>query len=114
MFPFSHRSLTHAIDAEIHHFVRKASPYKYLCFRLAELASKLGIWIATLAIFFHLLLSLTWIPANSLSRPASDAIEHSMALWIISGVSFTVIGDIVREGLFKDLEAIARGVLKST
>ncbi len=113
MSPFRPRSLTHAIDLEIHRLVRKASPHKYWCFRLSDIVMKTGVSIATLAFAACLLLSSITLPTDRLANSAFDEIFQSLLLLITLGLGSAVICDIVRDGLLKDLEVIAGKFLKN-
>lgn len=111
MFPFSRRSLTQSIDVEIHRVVRAESPGKYWIFFTSDLCARAGFTLGVVALFLYLLIYSIASRAGAVPGEALAGLAQSFAYVFAVCLSLSIIGSIVREPLFKELQQIARGAL---
>jgi hypothetical protein len=113
LFPFQLQSLTHEVDQEIHRIVRRAAPYKYWIFRIADVVARVGAAFVLFMIVMYVLGQL-FLKA---SLPVTGAEHEQVAsffahLLVVTGVP-AVGGYIVRDGLRRELRQAVRSASQS-
>jgi len=111
MFLFKMRSLTQAIDDEIHRAVRRCSPKKYRLFIWTGRIARVLYATAFITILLYLITSVVLGRFTAIEAEHLAEIGEYFAATIAFSVTFAVVCHISHDVFFKDLEPIARSEL---